>query len=205
MFVTFEGLDFSGKSTQVKLLAEYFKSTGANVEIIREPGGTAISEEIRNILLDNKYSEMEVETELLLFSASRVQSVKERIAPYLNKNITVISDRFHDSSIAYQGYGRGVPLDFLIPLQKFAIQNAVPDITFFIDIPIDEVLSRKSKLKVEDVDRIESAESHFYERVRDGYLLLCEEEKRFRIINGLLSIEQIHKIIVKEIESLINE
>ncbi len=202
MFITFEGLDFCGKSTQVKLLSEHFKKLGSKVEIIREPGGTIISEEIRGLLLDPKYSEMEMETELLLFSASRVQLVKERIIPYLKKNTIVISDRFHDSSIAYQGYGRGVDLEFLIHLQMFAIQGAIPDITFFIDIPIEEVLLRKGKLKKEEIDRIESAETDFYKKVRSGYLEMIKKEDRFRYIDGTESIEQIQNKIVKEIETL---
>ncbi len=143
MFITFEGLDFCGKSTQVKLIKKYFEDSGKEVELIREPGGVQISEKIRNILLDNKNSEMFSETELLLFSASRAQLVREKIIPYLKSGKVVISDRFLDSSIAYQGFGRGLNKEFVIELQKFAIGEAVPDITFFIDIPIAEVMKRK--------------------------------------------------------------
>lgn len=200
MFITFEGLDFCGKSTQVELLEKYFIENKKKVMIIREPGGTRISEKIREILLDKKNSEMADETELLLFSASRAQLVNQIIIKSLEDNFFVISDRFHDSSIAYQGYGRGIDLDFVTKLQKFAIGKAIPDITFFIDIPVDEVVSRMSKVKEVHLDRIENSELDFYERVRNGYIKLCEAEKRFRRINGLLPKEEVHSIIIGEIE-----
>jgi len=199
MFITFEGLDFCGKSTQVKLLEDYLTAQNKKILLIREPGGTSISEKVRNILLDRNNAEMFLETELILFSASRAQLVREKIIPYLKNGYFVISDRFHDSSIAYQGFGREIPLDFVIQLQKFVIEDAVPGITFFIDIPIDEVLRRKSKVKAVDLDRIEVSESGFYERVRSGYIQLSETEKRFRRIDGTLSIEEIHQFIVEEI------
>ena len=142
MFITFEGLDFCGKSTQVKLLEENLKGKGQQVKIIREPGGTNISEEVRKILLDKNNSEMFIETELLLFSASRAQLVREIIIPLLEKNYYVISDRFHDSSIAYQGFGRGLDVQSVIEIQNFAIGKSIPRISFFIDIPIEVMLER---------------------------------------------------------------
>jgi len=209
MFITFEGLDFCGKSTQVKLLENYLKGKNKNVIVIREPGGTAISEQIRKILLDRINDNMKNETELLLFAASRAQLVHEIILPYLEKNYYVISDRFHDSSIAYQAFGRNLQLEFVVQLQKFVIGNAVPDITFFIDIPVEEVLNRMSKVKNIELDRIETSPDgidlqkiQFYERVRNGYLYLCERESRIKKIDGLLSIEEIHNIIIKYLESV---
>ncbi len=202
MFITFEGLDFCGKSTQVQLLEKYFTSKGSNVKIIREPGGTPISEKIRDILLDKKNSEMSIETELILFSASRSQLVNEIILPELRKNTIVISDRFHDSSIAYQGFGRKISLHFVEELQSFVIGKAIPDITFFLDIPIKEVIARKSKVSKVDLDRIESSKMDFYKRVRDGYLYLADKEKRFCTIDGTFSIEEIHKIIINKVEEL---
>lgn len=200
MFITFEGLDFCGKSTQVQLLEKYLIENGKQVKIIREPGGTVISEKVRDILLDKKNSEMSVETELILFAGSRSQLVQEVIIPALEKNIYVISDRFHDSSIAYQAFGRKIDLDFVTGLQKFVIGKAVPDLTFFIDVPIDEMVRRMSKVKKVELDRIESAKIDFYERVRNGYLHLVEREKRFSRIDGTMSIEEIHKTIVTEIK-----
>ncbi len=198
MFITFEGLDFCGKSTQVKLLVKYLEEKNRKIEIIREPGGTPISEKIRDVLLDNKNSEMTEVTEMLLFAASRSQLVNEVILPKLKEGYYIISDRFHDSSIAYQGYGRQIDLDFVTKLQMFVIKNALPDLTFFIDIPISEVEKRKNLFKNEP-DRIESSKSLFYERVLAGYNKITVEQKRFKRIDGLLSKEQIHNKIVKEI------
>lgn len=202
MFITFEGLDFCGKSTQVQLLEKYLLENDKKVKIIREPGGTPISEKIRNILLDKKNSEMSIETELILFSGSRSQLVNQVILPALKDNFYVISDRFHDSSIAYQSFGRNISLEFVEELQRFVIGKAVPDITFFLDIPIDEVIKRKSKVKQVELDRIELSKMDFYERVRKGYLYLSEKEKRFRTISGQLSILEIHDIIINEIKKL---
>jgi dTMP kinase len=196
MFITFEGLDFCGKSTQVKMLVEYLKKKNKKIEIIREPGGTLISEKIREILLDNKNSEMSEITEMLLFAGSRSQLVDEKIIPKLNEGYYVISDRFHDSSIAYQGYGRGIDIDFVSKLQRFVIKNALPNLTFFIDIPITEVEKRKRN-NDNAPDRIESSKTEFYENVLEGYNRIADAEKRFVKINGLLSREQIHSEIVK--------
>lgn len=202
MFITFEGLDFCGKSTQVELLKKYFEKESKTVKIIREPGGVKISENIRKILLDNENSEMFSETELLLFSASRAQLVREKIIPFLKNDYIVISDRFHDSSIAYQGFGRGINSKFVIDLQKFAIGNAIPDLTFFIDIPVTEVLNRKQKLINGQLDRIEILENDFYEKVRDGYKFLSENEERFKIINGLMTIDEVHNKILNYIKKI---
>ncbi|TSA28046.1 MAG: dTMP kinase [Ignavibacteriales bacterium] len=202
MFITFEGLDFCGKSTQVQLLEKYLIDKGSKVKIIREPGGTPISEKIRDILLDKKNSVMSIETELILFSASRSQLVNQVILPALKENYYVISDRFHDSSIAYQAFGRRINLEFVEELQQFVIGKAVPDLTFFLDISIDEVIKRKSKVKQIELDRIELSKMDFYKRVRNGYLYLAEKEKRFKMINGELPIEQIHKIILDEVKKL---
>lgn len=202
MFITFEGLDFCGKSTQVQLLEKYLIDKGSKVKIIREPGGTPISEKIRDILLDKKNSEMSIETELILFSASRSQLVNQVILPSLKENYYVISDRFHDSSIAYQAFGRKINLEFVEELQQFVIGKAVPDLTFFLDISIDEVIKRKSKVKQMELDRIELSKIDFYRRVRNGYLYIAKKEKRFKMINGELPIEQIHRIIVDEVKKL---
>lgn len=199
MFITFEGLDFCGKSTQVKLLVKYLEEQNKTVKVIREPGGTKISEQVRKIVLGKKNTEMFDETELLLFSSSRSQLVREVIIPDLQKNIYLISDRFHDSTTAYQAYGRGFDKDFIKSLNSFVIENALPDITFFVDIPLEEVEKRKAKVKKNNLDRIEISERKFYENVREGYLKLTREEKRFRVINGLDSIEDIHQEIIKEI------
>ncbi|PID59831.1 MAG: dTMP kinase [Ignavibacteriae bacterium] len=201
MFITFEGLDFCGKSTQVELLEKFFLDKKKEVKIIREPGGVKISEEIRKILLDNKNQNMFFKTELLLFAASRAQLVNEIIIPFLDNDVVVISDRFHDSSIAYQGFGRGLDLEFVISLQNYAIGKAVPDLTFFIDLPISEINKRKEKNENIKLDRIEISNQNFYEKVREGYNYLTDKDKRFVKINGLNSIDDIHR----EIISIINK
>ena len=202
MLITFEGLDFCGKSTQVELLKNHFEKVGKKVNLIREPGGVRISEKIRELLLDTNNSEMYPQTELLLFAASRSQLVRESILPLLNAGQIVLSDRFHDSSIAYQGFGREIDREFVIELQKFAIGDAIPDITFFIDIPVEESLKRK-KLKGHDaLDRIEVSETSFYERVRNGYIFLSKQEERFITIDGLMKIEEIHNEIKRHLKNL---
>ena len=205
MFITFEGIDFCGKSTQVELLKNYLKERNKKVEIIREPGGTNISEEVRHILLDKKNGNMFMETEFLLFSASRAQLVREKIRPYLEKGFYVISDRFHDSSVAYQGYGRGVSIEDVSSVNSLAIGSTIPDITFFIDIPVEEAEKRKTGKNVNDLDRIETSEMNFYERVRNGYLDISKKEKRFRVMDGSKSIEEIHNNIIREIILLENK
>ena len=196
MFITFEGLDFCGKSTQVKLIKKYFEDSGTQVQLIREPGGVQISEQVRNILLDNNNSEMFSETELLLFSASRAQLVREKIIPFLKSGKVVISDRFLDSSIAYQGFGRGLNKEFVIDLQKFAIGEAIPDLTFFIDIPISEVMIRKNNILKTELDRIEVSENEFYENVKKGYEYLAKIEERIITVDGTKSINNIHNEII---------
>ncbi|MBI9073057.1 MAG: dTMP kinase [Melioribacteraceae bacterium] len=201
MFITFEGLDFCGKSTQVNLLKEYLESKNQVTKIIREPGGTIISEEVRDILLNKKHSKMVKETELLLFSASRAQLVREIILPALGKGIYVISDRFHDSLTAYQGYGRGISLDFINDLNSFVLEKAVPDLTFFIDIPLEEVANRKAKMENLELDRIEVSDNSFYERVREGFIHFSETKERFVRIDGLRPVEEIHSEIIGKIEN----
>lgn len=200
MFITFEGIDFCGKSTQVKLLKEFLERKGKTVKIIREPGGTEISEKIREILLDKKHLNLTIETEIFLFSASRAQLVREVIQPYLEKNYFVLSDRFHDSTTAYQGFGRGIPLATVEQINNLVIGNTIPDLTFFIDIPTEEAEKRKHQNSLIELDRIEISKKDFYERVRKGYFYLAEKEKRIKVLNGLQEISKIHNEIIAEVE-----
>lgn len=202
MFISFEGIDFCGKSTQVELLKEFLLSKNKKVKVIREPGGTEISEKIRDILLDKKNNAMVMETELLLFSASRAQLVREVIRPYLSMNYYVISDRFHDSSTAYQGYGRGLSIDSILKIHNVAIGTTIPDLTFFVDISTSVALQRKQKKLNDELDRIELSDDEFYNKVRNGYIELAKKESRFKIINGTESIDEIHKKIIYEINLL---
>jgi dTMP kinase len=200
MFITFEGIDFSGKSTQIELLKDYLIDNNKKVEVLREPGGTEISEKIRNILLDNKNEKLFAEAELFLFSASRAQLVREKIRPYLEKGIYVISDRFHDSSTAYQGYGRGIPIDVVMKVHELAIGETIPDLTLFIDIPVGIANERKKKKAKGKLDRIEVGDIEFYNRVRNGYLEIAKKEERFKVIDGTQTIETIQNQIISELE-----
>ncbi len=202
MFITFEGLDFSGKSTQATLLVEKLRQS-QTVHFIREPGGTAISEKIRAILLDKKNSEMTDSAELLLFSASRSQLVTEVIKPALLRGEFVVCDRYCDSTTAYQGYGRGLDLDAIATINSIATADTMPDITIFVDIPIAEIRKRKTKAGLA-FDRMESSGNQFYERVQHGYneLAIAEPERWFRV-DGLLSADEIHKRIWKTVDNKI--
>jgi dTMP kinase len=202
MFITFEGIDFCGKSTQIELLKSYLLKNNKNVEVIREPGGTEISEKIRTMLLDKENSKMLMETEFLLFSASRSQLVREKIRPYLDEGIYVISDRFHDSSTAYQGYGRGISIEVILSIHKLAIGDTIPDVTFFLDIPVEVAEQRRQKKLSEHLDRIEISDMDFFSRVRNGYIELAKSENRFRILNGTDSVENIQEKIINEIEKI---
>ncbi len=202
MFITFEGIDFCGKSTQIELLKSYLLKNNKKVRVIREPGGTEISEKIRTMLLDKENSKMLMETEFLLFSASRSQLVREKIRPYLDEGIYVISDRFHDSSTAYQGYGRGISIEVVLSVHKLAIGNTIPDVTFFLDIPVEVAEQRRQEKLSEHLDRIEISDMDFFSRVRNGYIELAKSENRFRILNGTDSVENIQEKIIYEIEKI---
>ena len=202
MFITFEGIDFCGKSTQVELLRNYLVAQNNKVEIIREPGGTEISETVRSVLLDKKHNKMFMETEIFLFSASRAQLVREKIRPFLKQGFYVISDRFHDSTTAYQGYGRGIDHETVRHINKLAIDEAIPDLTFIIDITVEVANERKANKENLDLDRMELSGNPFFEKVRNGYLEMANMEDRFRVIDGTLSPEIIHDKIIEEINSL---
>lgn len=202
MFVTFEGLDFSGKTTQAQRLVEKLKrSQGGGEEarpgilFLREPGGTRISERLRDILLDKKHLEMCDLTELLLFSASRAQLVSEVILPALARNEIVICDRFYDSTTAYQGFGRGLDLEAICRINAIATAGTVPGLTFLVDIAVDEVERRKKAAGLV-FDRMESAGKAFYERVRSGYQTLARQEPdRVILVNGMAPVDDVENEI----------
>ena len=204
MFITFEGIDGCGKTTQIKLLADYFISRGKDVLSLREPGGTAFAEKIRDILLSrsNQISPM---TELFLFEAARSDLVNNVINPALAQGKFVLCDRFFDSTTAYQGYGRRLGIDDINRLNLIATHNLKPDITFFMDIPI-EISHLRSRKK--DFDRIELAGDGFFQRVIDGFAELSEQEPlRIFRIDASGSIEETRlKIldIIEKFEKTIN-
>ena len=197
MFITFEGLDFSGKTTQATLLDQRLEQNGHNVVFLREPGGTNISERIRSILLDRNHASMDQATELLLFSASRAQLVSEVILPALKKGKVVICDRFSDSTVAYQGWGRGLNIDAVKSINKVATFGLLPDLTFLIDLSLEDVWTRMKHVGAAK-DRLERSGQEFYERVRDGYLDAANvEPRRFVVLDGSRSVEQIHEQVWK--------
>jgi dTMP kinase len=149
-----------------------------------------------------------METEIFLFSASRAQLVREKIRPYLKKGYFVISDRFHDSSTAYQGFGRGIPLESILQIHRLAVGETIPDLTFLLDITVEEMEKRKfSRLKLlrKEPDRIEISDKEFFNRVRDGYLYLAKKEQRFKIIDGTKNINVIHNQIINELSLVIKK
>ncbi|HIH31739.1 TPA: dTMP kinase [Candidatus Woesearchaeota archaeon] len=201
MLITFEGIDFCGKSTQVKLLERYLIDKHINVYVFREPGGTKIGELIRGILFDRENLGMRNQTEFFLFSASRAQLIREKVKPYLKQGYYVLSDRLHDSSTAYQGYGRGLDLNAINTVNNLALGNIIPDLTFIINITVEEMNKRKSQKLHRELDRIELNDNDFYQRVRDGYLQIADKyQDRIKIIDGTKSIDMIHREIMKIIE-----
>ena len=181
-FITFEGIDGCGKSTQVKMLVEAMNRSNQKTISVREPGGTVISEEIRQILLHNHLQDICDRTEALLMTGSRAQLTYQLILPKLNAGINVIADRYLDSTLAYQGGGRKIEIDLLIKLNQFATYDLEPKATFFIDVLPEEAVRRKSKEK----DRIERAGIELQTRVRKAYLELSNRfQERFVIIDGL--------------------
>ena len=192
-FISFEGVDGCGKSTQVKLLRDRIRSEGRKVELVREPGGLKISEEIRKILLNPDNSAMNFETEALLMTASRAQLTEEVIRPLLAKGFFVIADRFSDSTLAYQGGGRKLDINILKKINRFATKNLVPDITFLIDIKPEDAMIRSG---LTFPDRIEGAGIELQQDVQKRYLSLAKEfSNRFIILDGYDSISSIHSII----------
>ncbi len=172
-FITFEGCEGVGKSTQIRLLSEYLKTKGVAHTVTREPGGGAISEAIRKVILNGKYSEMTDECEALLYAAARVQHLSDTVRPALERGELVICDRYVFSSYAYQGYGRGLPMEFLRSVNAYALENFMPDVTLFLDLP--PVLAFARKHGADKNDRIEQAGAAFHDRVYEGYLAIAEE------------------------------
>jgi dTMP kinase len=182
VLITFEGVEGSGKSTQAQLLAEYLKGKGREVVFSREPGGTEIGERIRDILLDPNCRQMDARTELFLYLASRNQHVREKILPALTAGKIVVVDRFADSSVAYQGFGRELGEKFVGRLNKLATRGLKPDITFLVDVPVAVGHQRKERGKL---DRMEQEEVKFHERVRDGYLRMARRAPgRIKVVAG---------------------
>ena len=192
LFITFEGVDGCGKTTQIKLLKEYFEKQGKTVLLTREPGAKGLGVKLREILL-NYDGEVSPNCESFLFLADRAQHIDTIIRPAVERGEIVLCDRHTDSTVAYQGYGRGVDLDRINMLNDIATSGMKPDLTFIFDIDIETSMSRVGKEK----DRMESAGVEFFKRVREGYLNIAKQEpNRVKLLNGSDKIEDIHAQIL---------
>lgn len=205
MFITFEGLDFSGKSTQAKLLYDNLKNQGIKCILLREPGGTAISEKVREIILDREHIEMTPLTEFMLFSASRSQLVSQVIKPHLKKGYIVICDRYYDSSTAYQSYGGKMELKQVIQVNNIATGGLTPDLTILIDISPKTAFQR-AHVRGSAKDRMENKNTVFFNKVYRGFKEIAgKNKKRFAVIDGNLPIDIIHRIIKEKVNKKLSK
>lgn len=201
LFITFEGPEGGGKTTQLRLLAEWLQEQGRDVLATREPGGTVISEAIRAIVLDSARTEMRPEAEILLYSAARAQIVGQVIRPHLQEGGMVLCDRYADSTLAYQGHGRGLDLDTLRVITAFATGGLMPDLTVCLDIAIEEGLQRKS---AQEWNRLEAQTLAFHRRVREGYLEMASmEPDRWLVVDASQSVAAVQIAIRERVDKLI--
>lgn len=205
MFITFEGSEGSGKSTQIKLLASYLQQRGFRVLTTREPGGTRIGEQVRDCLHAVNNIEMTAVSEVLLYSASRAQLVTELIRPALANNKVVLSDRYADSTLAYQGYGRGLELPDLVQITRFATGGLQPDLTLFFDVEVERGLSRR-EIGGAEMNRMDLQTVDFYSRVRSGYLQLATAQpERWRVIDANRPVEKIQADVRRYVQSQLEQ
>lgn len=203
MFITFEGLDGSGKTTQIAQVSAQLRAKGYQVLTTREPGGTAIGDQVRSILHDMKHKNMSPRAELLLFCASRAQIIDEVIRPWLENGGVVLCDRFADSTIAYQGYGHGLDLDKLLTIVQFATGGLRPDLSLYLDISPEIGLRRRMNASLfgEEFNRLDDMELAFYQRVQQGYEdLIQAEPERWLRIDASKSPEKVQKAILKVLD-----
>jgi dTMP kinase len=208
LFITFEGVEGSGKTTQIQRLKKYLIQKGIPCKVTREPGGCPIGEKVRKILLNPDHREMVPLSELLLYEAARAQHVKEVIEPFLKKGGVVLCDRFSDATIAYQGYGRKIDLRWIERLNHFSSRGIKPDITFLLDCPSDvglkRALKRNRTLKQEKEERFEKEKIQFHQRVRKGYLALAKKEpRRVKVIDTRQGEDNVFNKILKTVDKLI--
>jgi dTMP kinase len=203
LFITFEGIDGSGKTTQLKLLHAYLLQRGISAIAAREPGGTEIGDSIREILLQSKTQRLRPISELLLYYTSRHQNLHERILPALAVGQWVLCDRFADASLAYQGYGRGIDLHFIQELNRVVVGERAPDLTLLLDMEPALALSRartRDLQTVVDESRFEQESLEFFDRVRHGYLAVAKQNpQRCRVLRADLPVEIVHAEIVKSV------
>ena len=205
LFITFEGPEGSGKTTQMGLLRDYLEEKGYPVLATREPGGTSIGDQIRAILLDPRNTEMRPASEALLFSAARAQIVHQVIRPHLQRGGIVLCDRYADSTLAYQGYGHGLDLEMLHTITALATGGLKPDLTIYLDIDVEEGLRRKlaaHEAERAEWNRLDQQELDFHRRVREGYLeMAAREPDRWLVIDATQSVEAIQALIRARVET----
>lgn len=205
MFITFEGPEGGGKTTQMKRLAAYLRQQGFDVRVTREPGGTPIGDRVRAILLDPIHTEMLPPTEFLLFSAGRAQHVGQVIRPHLARGGVVLSDRYADASLAYQGYGHGQDLALLRSITRFATGGLLPDLTVCLDLPVEAGLRRKAGGDGDAWNRMEQKEIDYHRRVRAGYLTMAAEEpERWVVIDAAQGIDVVQAAIRRVVDSCLS-
>ena len=202
IFISVEGPDGAGKTTQIERLKEYLAGKGYEVLITREPGGTVISEAVRELLLDPKHKEMKPETELLLYAAARAQLVGEVIGPAIEAGKAVISDRFVDSSVVYQGIARELGVETVYEVNRPAIGEYMPDVTFLLDLPAEVGIARKKDQA--ELDRMEQESLDFHRKVAEGYRTLAKRDpERIKTIDATLPVDTIYDMIKDKVQALL--
>ncbi len=202
MFITFEGIDGVGKSTQLDLLERYLLDLGKQVLRTLEPGGTELGQEIRHLLLHRK-GDVSARSEALLYAADRAHHVATKIKPALEAGMVVLSDRYFDSSVAYQGAARELNVDEVRNISLWAIDNLLPDLTVLLDLPADEAMKRRGN-KGTEPDRLEREQVEFFERARNEYLKMAKEA-RFLVVDASESPEQIHQQVIGRVSALLTK
>lgn len=203
LFISFEGPDGAGKTTQVKLLAELLAASGYQVIVTREPGGTRLGDQVRSVLLDLENSEICPETEALLYAAIRAQHVSQVIAPALDRGEVVISDRYADSTVVYQGAGRSLDQAQLKAINAFAVKGIMPDLTILLDADVGLLQARMAGRG--SCDRIEQENQDFHETVRQGFLALAAQQPRFKIVSASGEPSEIQAAIAKVVKQFLKE
>jgi len=202
-FITFEGTEGSGKTSVIKEVKSHFEKLGYQVMITREPGGIAIAEKIRDILLNKENTEMDSRTEALLFAAARRQHLIQKIKPALDKGMIVLCDRFVDSSLVYQGYARNIGIDKVYDINYFAIEGLLPDLTIFVDVRPEVGLKRVFQTPDREVNRLDLEDLEFHKNIYTGYLELTKKYDRIKVVNGEQEIEKVVKETIDIIDKIL--
>lgn len=197
-FIVIDGPDGCGKTTQTELLADWLKEKGVAVEAFREPGGTAIGEKVRQILLNPNHIAMDTSAEVMLYMAARVQLWQEKIAPALKENKCIILDRWLSSTCAYQGYAGGFGMEKVIKIAGDCLERPWPDLTIILDVDLETASQRLNR----DLDRMERKGDGYHQKVREGFLKLAQEQKNFFVINAMQDINTVHKKIIETVEKI---